>query len=1854
MSMESEIIQNPFYHYTYVFDKNTGNLEYPDVYLLSKGLHKLGQLYPINDLNIVVKANDTDEISFIFQKYVNDTEQELYNKVKTDSVVYIKGFGCYQLKVNENDKGEGVYKSVSGESLADVELSNILATLEINTEQDILVSDYENENVTDYIPTVFFRDESKYDDYIWSTGNSKLSDDEKKQKLKDSSLLHRIFSYAPHYEIGHVDESLYYVQRDFSWSNSYIKDILNDVAEEVGCIFTFETYLDDNGKTVRKVNAYDISYCEKCFKDAAVQLSYKTFDTSVFRSITNGVCDNCGSSEYVYDYGKDTDIFITTENLTDEISVQPDNEIKNVFKISGGDDNITSAIQALNMGSSKIMMFSEETKNEMSDELRKKFEDYINDQSSIETSYETLVETQSNVYDLIQYLQSGKMPQLADNARDIQEEVKYLLNSITEDYENNFYVESYDKGEKSFLGHKETVSSSSIKNLFTLYLDKGYSVRVSNGDIGDKTNPNDSYVRWDGIITIYETSNSDNYADIHCSKSDTTYVVYNQITAQNSDSKLQETYDSFYVNLMFADQDSVKYASYIQQFCEQKLASYKKIEYKNEEEKPWNEYCYERLKSFYDGYQACLEVLSEMDSQQTIQSVKQVISDIYNNYSFIQYKISQQMKILVQQINALYRYLGEYTYDTDKYGKRTYSPDYVSENYVVDYKKALSYLANPSMTKYFIGTKPIACKKCGSSNVGIAKNDSGKEYNYCLSCGNTDSSLLVTYADIAKQVSEQCNKSERNLLKDITEIRNKFKIENYFGELYSELLPYIKEQEYSNSNYTSDACNTNQDIIAKAKELLQKARKELYKACEQQYSVSADVFSIVAERWKNWDTNTKYYDMYDKFSLGNWMRVRLDKTIKKLRLISITFDFDTVDKMSVEFSDVIQVGNVLSDINSVLQQASSISSTYNYVTDQAKQGSEANVEINKILQNGLDSAYSAVMAGDNQEITMDRHGLLFRKFLDELDDYSKYQMKMINRNIVMTDNGWESARLAIGLGMLPDGTYGYGIWADNIIGGKVNVTENLTIGNSSKSVEITSDGIVLDGGAITWKNPLADGSVPQSSVSGLPDTLKSLSKDIEQLDGRIQTYSQSDDPSTSWNEDEKSKHKGDIWFNPSDGLTKRWDGTKWDVVTDSSLVALAQSKGQIFTTQPTPPYNVGDLWIGNNKSDLLRCQTPKKLDEKFDIKDWIVGVKYTDDTELKNFIKGDYAEALQNINTQIDSKADTFYQSTKPHEEYTNVADNNTYNLYVGDLWYDTTTGKSYMYTKTANGSNYNYTWKFMDVPNDVYDTIDGIASIYVTLPSNPNVGDLLIPNSDIESGTKTYYAKKVYKYDGTNWTEINYTDDTAWKTWTSDAGDFGKYKKDIQTQLDGKSNCTYGGSTPPSNPETGDLWFCTNNSGGYGANKDYMYNGSSWVESNGVPDSVWDIADGKSSIFVVKPEKALSTIDSNFYHKNDIWILESDMTLNGESYKKGSIMTSTSDSTRFVESHWIEKVRYTDDTMAEKALSELDDIGKDGVITPTEKQQIKLIINDISSTKSSIEKQCEAYNIKEEDVPLYKTYLDTYSSLISMVNTLLSDMSKTSSTPSNYNSLFSSYYIALENMTSVIEEASKKYASDVASGIKTDLQEQIDGKIETFYQDTVPTWNASENSKHIGDLWYNTSSTDITHNSKTYSAKTNYRFNGTSWEENSIIPKDFYDAVDGKSTVYSSIPTTPQDRDLLIPGADITIESVTYKKGKVYRYKSSDGTWNEINYTDDSALQEMLTSISADDELSVAEKSYIKKQMNEIAKEYDSIKARAERYSIWSTLTSYQTAYTNLNNYISPLLSKMDEVSSITKSTFD
>ena len=51
----------------------------------------------------------------------------------------------------------------------------------------------------------------------------------------------------------------------------------------------------------------------------------------------------------------------------------------------------------------------------------------------------------------------------------------------------------------------------------------------------------------------------------------------------------------------------------------------------------------------------------------------------------------------------------------------------------------------------------------------------------------------------------------------------------------------------------------------------------------------------------------------------------------------------------------------------------------------------------------------------------------------------------------------------------------------------------------------------------------------------------------------------------------------------------------------------------MFTSTPTPPYDVGDLWTQGSTGDLMRCQTSRQTGY-YRSSDWVLATKYTDDT----------------------------------------------------------------------------------------------------------------------------------------------------------------------------------------------------------------------------------------------------------------------------------------------------------------------------------------------------------------------------------------------------------------------------------------------------------------------------------------------------------------------------------------------------------------------------------------------------------------------------------------------------------------
>ena len=146
-----------------------------------------------------------------------------------------------------------------------------------------------------------------------------------------------------------------------------------------------------------------------------------------------------------------------------------------------------------------------------------------------------------------------------------------------------------------------------------------------------------------------------------------------------------------------------------------------------------------------------------------------------------------------------------------------------------------------------------------------------------------------------------------------------------------------------------------------------------------------------------------------------------------------------------------------------------------------------------------------------------------------------------------------------------------------------------------------------------------------------------------QVDGAIETWfyegvpTLKNAPASSWTTDkDKDTHLGDLYYDNKTGKAYRFakDGStyKWTVITDTDIAKAlsdaakaqetADGKMKVFSAQPIPPYQLGDIWVNATyptdgstyKNEVLRCQTAKGAGSQFAIGDWIKASKYTDDT----------------------------------------------------------------------------------------------------------------------------------------------------------------------------------------------------------------------------------------------------------------------------------------------------------------------------------------------------------------------------------------------------------------------------------------------------------------------------------------------------------------------------------------------------------------------------------------------------------------------------------------------------------------
>lgn len=178
------------------------------------------------------------------------------------------------------------------------------------------------------------------------------------------------------------------------------------------------------------------------------------------------------------------------------------------------------------------------------------------------------------------------------------------------------------------------------------------------------------------------------------------------------------------------------------------------------------------------------------------------------------------------------------------------------------------------------------------------------------------------------------------------------------------------------------------------------------------------------------------------------------------------------------------------------------------------------------------------------------------------------------------------------------------------------------------------------------------------------DSLNSLKT---QIDGKIETWYQPNDPSLKWIkteeqpwldanenkildasgkeiillwESEKVEHEGDLWHNTSDNTQWIFKSGIWQPQSiPNELLDKIDGKSSVYMVQPTPPYYKGDLWVTTNSEGKasLKTSTVNRVDGNFDASDWI-DFKYADKDDIKN--------AIDNYDTSLGQDA-VFNKLTK-------------------------------------------------------------------------------------------------------------------------------------------------------------------------------------------------------------------------------------------------------------------------------------------------------------------------------------------------------------------------------------------------------------------------------------------------------------------------------------------------------------------------------------------------------------------------------------------------------------------------------
>lgn len=843
-----------------------------------------------------------------------------------------------------------------------------------------------------------------------------MDSEETKADKRNHSLLHRVLAEkAPFYRIGHVDESLKNLAFTFTADGTSIYDFLTgEVAKQMQCLFQFDSL-------ERKIHAYAFS--------------------------------NDKSTE---GYGKDTNILIDRENLASSLTCEGDiDSLKNCFHVEGGDETINAAFSLLNSsGGQYLYYFSPEMLAEMPENLSSAIsgynelsKDYLekNPIYPYWTTHQYVRMPKSAEY----YMQPSPFIPALPDTRFVSafEKVGSEISNLTDSSGNKPYKDYNYNIPSYFTTHASLVAACHDA------LDLQAFLEIS-------------------MMPDYKMEEYDKYQAL----SRLNQANFGTIGVAELNSSLEDEIDHI---ILQKAKTLINTALFSVSIAQSQLTTQSESN--------------ENTTATWKGTFSITDRQDSNPETNTItNSTYQEIAEL-EGITLTSYSIPASVSLTINDDVISYA-KNSIAWMLAQKGLPMASDLYAPEMDPEPFKKQIQFHGKSNLQ--IIQDVLTDCLGIISEQLKQIKNNSTildtdicKEMEkYKQSYGDKLDAVAKTLQQRNAQLQDvklfqllmEAYLREVKEALDFKKYLFKYQSEHHLEQDLWEIFQYYRrEGEYQNNNIISTNLKSNAEVVSYAQKLLEYASQELKTAGTIQYNISTTMDNLLALP----EFTSALQQSQTAFDVGNWIRVRMDvheetgeEQIYKLRLISYQINYEETNSSSiqVEFSTTTRgSGSAMSDVESILNSARSMATSYPAVTRQVALSSKISEKVSQWVSEGMDLTKQQIINNPKEQtLVIDNNGLLARTYNSLTETYEDCQLRILNNGIYTTHDNWNTIDTALGKFQYKDPFHNlqptevYGIIARKLVGEQI-LGEDLKFTNSSGTMQFHDQGLTVSNGVNT-------------------------------------------------------------------------------------------------------------------------------------------------------------------------------------------------------------------------------------------------------------------------------------------------------------------------------------------------------------------------------------------------------------------------------------------------------------------------------------------------------------------------------------------------------------------------------------------------------------------------------------------------------------------------------------------------------------------------------------------------------------------------------------------------------------------